>query len=276
MNRTLCIDVGGSRIRAAVLDPGASLASLQRAPVVSLRSLGWLNETLPELVSPENPLGVACRVDAPYASIAVALPGPVEGGCFLREDLGIPRELAAAFTRVAGLETRLLNDARAWAAGTLACAALSQEAIALPALVLVLGTGVGCAVAFGPDHIEPLEIGAWPLPLPQLAGASGRGSGAGDVHAILGHAFVEWVGQSKRHWSADRIRDEYTRRVAGLLADLGPELARRHGEIQTLVVGGGNADLLDVEALGFAAHRYASGRSAPGIDPDLIPLLGLL
>jgi hypothetical protein len=276
MTATLCIDVGGSRIRAAVMDATESLPSLRRKRVAAVRSLGWLNETLPQLVKPSNSASIAAQIGDAYEAIAVAVPGAVRDGTFTRTGLGIPRDLADAFSRASGMKTTVMNDADAWAMGSVGFAALSGNGFALPALVLVLGTGVGCAIALDEQRTVAVEISAWPLPFPQLESAAGRAiDESWQAHAMVGHQFVEWVASNNPRWSFERVCSEYTRRIAALLDDLTPELMRRHGEIRTLVIGGGNADLVDVRGLTLAANVVMWNRASADIDPDLIPLIGL-
>ena len=250
MTATLCVDVGGSRIRAAVLGASDSLPSLRRKRVVSVRSLGWLNETLPQLVTPSNAAHIAEQVGEPYENIAVAVPGAVSDGMFLRTELGIPRDLAAAFTHASGIQTVVVNDAEAWAVGSVGFAALSGNAFALPAVVLILGTGVGCAIAVDDRRAVPVEIGEWPLPFRRLETAASRAiDEPWQAHEMVGHRFVEWVASDKPHWSFERVCREFTQRISALVEDLVPELVRRHGEIRTLVIGGGNVDLIDARHL---------------------------
>ena len=276
MTTTLCIDVGGSRIRAAVMDGTESLSSLQRKRVASVRSLGWLNETLPQLVDPSNAASIAARIGDSYEAIAVAVPGAVRDGMFTRAGLGIPPDLADAFARASGMKTIVMNDAEAWATGSLGFAALSGNRFALPALVLVLGTGVGCAIALDERRTVAVEISGWPLPFPRLESAAGRAiDESWQAHAMVGHQFVEWVASDNPRWSFERVCREYTRRIAALLDDLAPELIRRHGEIRTLVIVGGNADLVDVRDLTLISNVVTWNRASADIDPDLIPLIGL-
>jgi hypothetical protein len=276
MTATLCIDVGGSRIRAAVLDATESLASLRRKKVASVRSLGWLNRTLPQIVAPSNTASITARIDDPYEAIAVAVPGTVRDGIFMRTDLGIPRDLAEALAHASGMKTFVMNDAEAWATGSVEFAALRGDGFELPAFVLVLGTGVGCAVALDERRTLAVELSEWPLPFPQLESAAGRSiDESWQAHAMVGHPFVEWVASNKAQWSFERVRREYTRRLAALLEDLAPELSRQHGEIRTLVIGGGNADLVDARALTFASKVAIWSRASVDVDPDWIPLIGL-
>jgi len=273
---TLCIDVGGSRIRAAVLDASDSLPSLRRKRVVSIRSLGWLNETLPKLLAPSNSANLTERIGIPYEDIAIAVPGAVSDGVFLRPDLGIPQDLAAAFTNAAEMQTRVVSDSVAWAVGSVALAALSGERLALPALVLILGTGVGCAIAVDERRAVPVEISTWPLRFLALEAASNRAiEESWQAHEMVGHQFIEWVASDNPAWSFECVRREYTQRISALVDDLVPTLVRQHGELRTLVIGGGNVDLVDERHLTSALDVVTWTRATIDIDPDLIPLIGL-
>ena len=221
MGSVLCVDIGGSRIKAAVLSQAFSLATLQSVPLVTLRSLGWLNQSLPQLFSAGHWASVVSRLDQPFDSVAVGVPGQVRNGVFERDDLDVPSDLAQRCQRIVGKEVTLVNDAAAWLVGACAYGTLVANEPRYPALALIFGTGVGIAFTSDGLRFETLELSTWPHRWPTLAKASGVDIEVPwQVHDIVGNRFFEWVAASQRHWDYTRVRDEFSRRVAAFAGGL--------------------------------------------------------
>ena len=286
MNNILCIDVGGTRIKAAVLPRDLEFSKLKKIPLVAMRTLGWLNQSLPEILSDRNWASLVLRLpDAEfYDEIAIAVPGPVRNGRFFREDLLVPRELLKAFQEWTDKRVYLYEDAYAWAIGAMTLQSMQEKAIEFPALVLAFGTGVGCAVACGPEQFVSVELSEWPHGFSKLESTSKHPvSPAYQVHQILGKPFFEWVDRSHQEWTYDIIREEFSQRVASMVQDMTGPLADRSirghriGSLRTLIVGGGNAE--------FVSQRMAATwtglevkllcGTAIDFDGDLVPLAGL-
>lgn len=150
-SRTLSIDVGGTGLKASVLD-GAGRMLVERVrvptpdpcpPSVLLRALAGLVAPLP-----------------PAERIAVGFPGVIRDGRVLTaphfdakawQDYPLEEAVARRF----GKPARLLNDAEVQGLGTIKKQGLE--------VVLTLGTGVGSAV-FGNGRLAPhLELAHHPL-----------------------------------------------------------------------------------------------------------------
>ncbi|MHC4129269.1 MAG: hypothetical protein ACYS15_18885 [Planctomycetota bacterium] len=290
MSKILCVDIGGTRIKAAVLPPEASHRDAQGAQLVMVPTLGWLNDSLPRLLTPENVSAILQRgpVEPEYDAIRVAVPGPVtEGRYFERQDLwaqGVPRHLKGAFEKHSDpLSVWLLNDADAWAVGIVRSPELFQTPLEYPSLALTLGTGVGISVASSPSEIVSLEVAASPsITWDRLTATAGPTiHDSCQVHQILGREFFEWVAGQKKRWSAERIRQEFTKRVIAFVLDARDSLYEGLGEdfgaFKSLVVGGGNAEHVSLRDLKReTAHDVrVLARSALLVVPEVIPLLGL-
>ena len=55
VRKIMCVDIGGTRIKAAILPEQLDAEILSRKRVVVMRSLGWLNEHMPKLLSSAHP-----------------------------------------------------------------------------------------------------------------------------------------------------------------------------------------------------------------------------
>lgn len=285
MNRSiLCVDIGGTRIKAALLDEPLDATSLSRQRVVVRRSLGWLNAHLPRLFSREDPASLLAdpRLSGDVSRVAVAVPGPVVGGRFRRDDLDVPRDLRRVLSEQAGVPVTLARDADAWMGGfDVLCRRIGRP-LAHPAIAVVLGTGVGLSATDEEGRVRSLEIAAWTTPFEKLGRAAGRAvprERPWEVHHMVGRPFFDWVGSEHWDWGHERIARELTDRVVALLEDVLPGVDPGRSAPHTIVLGGGNVEYVDLARIreAFQAEVVCSADlcSPADIDPDLVPLLGL-
>lgn len=290
VSKILCVDIGGTRIKAGVLSHEAGQREVQGAQVVVVPTLGWLNDSLPRLLSTENVSAILRRglVEPEHGEIRVSVPGPVtEGRYFERHDLwaqGVPRDLKRAFEEHSDpLSVWLIKDADAWAAGIVRCAELFEIPLEYPSLVLTVGTGVGISAARSPDVLMSLEVAASPpCAWDRITAAAGPSiSESWQVHQVLGREFFAWVAAEKKRWSFERIRREFTKRVIAFVLDARDSLSECLGEefdaFRSLVVGGGNAGHISVQDLERETGHKVRVLSRPAfpVIPEVIPLLGL-
>ncbi len=281
MRSALCIDIGGTRIKAAILSECIDLETLKVHSPCVIRTLGWLNHSLPEIISPNNWASVVRQESLadPCTEIAIDVPGPVDNGRFLRSDLSVPVDLRDAFGKYAhDKRITLVKDADAWIVGATAYLDLVEDAVEYPALALIFGTAIGFAGARNRNTFDSYEISRWASRFPCLAVAANRSIGKqSDVHMILGKDFFEWVDRKNKGWTFEHIRDEFTKRVVALVKDLTPGLAQSIIRPRTLIIGGGNAEFVSARTLedrtGVTVKSLCSRRIR--VNPDLIPLLGL-
>jgi polyphosphate glucokinase len=144
---TLAVDVGGTNVKAAVLDAQGRLAAAQlRAPT-------------PKRATPEAVLAIIAGLAAhlpPFHRISVGFPGVVKGGTTLSApNLGNRHwagyKLAEALEQRFGAPARILNDAAVQGLGVVEGPGLE--------CVLTLGTGVGCAVFRNRRLLLHIELG---------------------------------------------------------------------------------------------------------------------
>lgn len=283
----LCVDIGGTRIKAVVLPDNPTLEDLQNAPTIVVRTLGWLNSSIVELFRPENWRGLAnhfYKNNVHYGSIHLCLPGPVsEGRFFEREDLihgppKIPCDLGRAIKDVASCPVFLAKDADAWSMGFIRYMHLLDDSFVYPVLLYAFGTGFGVSAATGPSSIHSIEVSKLSLAWKYTSEASNKTiQNPWDVHSILGKEFFEWVGSAHNDWDYETIRSEFTKRVKAATHDLKPFVEQRIGDLRTVVLAGGNAEFVSVRALKdtFAVRVIDLTDRHSRINPDLIALLGI-
>jgi polyphosphate glucokinase len=144
---TLAIDIGGTNIKASVLDrDGALAADKVRAPTPKPATPAAVLESISVLVA---------RLPR-YDRISVGFPGVVKGGCVRTAanlgtkdwlDFNIIDALAGRF----GAPVRVLNDAAVQGLGVVEGHGLE--------CVITLGTGVGCALFRNRRLLLHLELG---------------------------------------------------------------------------------------------------------------------
>ena len=200
--RTLAVDIGGSSIKAALLDAtGAIIGERQRVP------------DPPRPVTPEALISTIDKVVAPlgaFARASVGFPGYVRDGKILTApNLGTETlagfDLQAALARHWGKPVRVLNDADVQGYGAIAGHGVE--------MMLTLGTGAGTAIFRDGEVMPHLELAHHPV------------SGKKTYDEYIGNVALEKKG--KKAWN---------KRVAKAI-----EILREVVRFDHLYIGGGNA-----------------------------------
>ena len=262
MSPVLAIDLGGTKILAALVDGAGVLA---RAEAPTARGAG-----------PETWLAEMAHLAAPwsgqYAAVGVTVTGLVHGGLWRALNLGtlaIPQDwpLAARLEDVFGMPPVLANDAQAAAWGEYVHGAGQGRDIAFITVSTGIGGGIvvggrllngrgGLAGHFGQlsamespgGPIEDIASGRW-------IAAEGHAAGIGDAPAVFAAAL-------RGVPTAGAILDTSAARVARLCTNLQRILAP-----EVIVIGGGIG-----LAPGYLARvRAALGDLAPPVRPDIVP-----
>src|SRR5947207_14348727 len=150
--RTLAIDIGGTGIKAALLDDsGSMIGERQRVP------------TPPKPVSPEDLVRAIDQVAAPlgtFERVSVGFPGYVrDGRVITAPNLGTDAlagfDLQSVLAERLGKPVRVLNDADVQGFGLIQGRGLE--------MVLTLGTGAGTALFREGDLMPHLELAHHPI-----------------------------------------------------------------------------------------------------------------
>ena len=278
--KTLCIDIGGSRIKWAVIGDIRGEDDLRAVRVDSIRTLGWLNESLPELLNSDNRQSInhAARNIGPFDCVSVGICEEVDakgriGGHLLTR--GVPTDLADRWRNLVGKEVRLVNDAVAWMLGATRYASYAGRSISRPALAVILGTGMGLAILDLDGTTRAQEFDERFL-LREISKAAGLNADFDywDIHSVVGRPFMDWIERERPHWSSSDVRREFSSRVAALLRDV----MHAYGTPRTVILGGGNSDYFSLEQWSELFPGIAllplTVSELHGVNPDAIPLLG--
>ena len=200
--RTLAIDIGGTGIKAAVLDDdGKLIGERQRVP------------TPPRPITPE---GLVQAIDeavaplGPFDRVSVGFPGYVrDGRVITAPNLGTETladfDLQSVLTEHLGKPVRVLNDADVQGFG-----AIEGRGIEM---VLTLGTGAGTAIFRNGEIIPHLELAHHPV--------SGK------------KTYDEYIGNAARKKKGGKA---WNKRVAKVI-----DILREVVHFDHLYIGGGNA-----------------------------------
>ena len=204
---TLGIDIGGSGIKAAVLD-GAGRMLTERVRVAT-----------PHPCSPEALLSLVAGLVAPlpaFQRISVGFPGVIRAGRVLTApNLGTPPwrgfPLQAKIWRLLGKPARLMNDAEVQGLGIIRGRGLE--------VVLTLGTGIGSAIFENGRPAPHLELAHHPL--------------------HNGKTYDEYLGNEARRSHGRRKWNRRVRKAIGIVDTL--------LNYDVLYLGGGNAAHIDFD-----------------------------
>lgn len=203
---TLSVDVGGSRVKAAVLDSCGRMASRR------------LKEKTPRSCKPKTLLKEIQRLAKKlpeFHRVAVGFPGVVKNGRIVNApNLGSRAwegyDLARAVAKTLGRPAKVLNDA-----DMQGISAISGKGIEL---VVTLGTGVGTSLFRDGELLPKLELGMAFHPVEK------------------GRSYNEYIGDKARRKLGDK---EWNRRVKRFV-----KVARQIVHYDRIYLGGGNAKRL--------------------------------
>jgi polyphosphate glucokinase len=200
--RTLAIDIGGTGIKAALLDDsGSMIGERQRVP------------TPPKPVAPEDLVRAIDQVAAPlgtFERVSVGFPGYIrDGRVVTAPNLGTDAlagfDLQSVLAEHLGKPVRVLNDADVQGFGAIKGQGLE--------MVLTLGTGAGTALFRDGEIMPHLELAHHPV--------SGN------------KTYEEYIGNAARK---KKRRKAWNKRVAKVI-----DILREVVRFDHLYIGGGNA-----------------------------------
>jgi len=281
--KRLCVDIGGTRIKSAIIDSEENLERIKLTETKNILTLGWLNHSLTELFSTKNKLGIVHQYyEKKFDQVAICFPGSFSSFGVLkdRDDLvkgspKVPRNIKAKIENVVNKPVVVINDADAWLRGIKVTH--DNDSIFLS---IILGTGVGVGImpsnANSPDLIDVNHLSWTGSNLEKVAGKQINLSW--EVHGIVGKGFFSWIENERKEWCKDKIRKEYTSRAVALLKDIVRSTSDSNFPIERIYFGGGGAEWLDSEIIekerGIKVEILTRMHGLE-FNPDLIPLIGL-
>jgi polyphosphate glucokinase len=203
--RTLAIDIGGTHVKASVLDPDGKMLAAEEL------------ETTPRPATPRALLGAVARlIDRlpPFERISAGFPGYVKRNViYTAPNLGTEFwqkfALAEALSARFGTPARVLNDADVQGLGVIAGQGFE--------CVLTLGTGIGSSFFYNGRLLPHLELGQHPL-----------------RHGLT---YDKYLGDAVRRSQGRRKWNDRLKKALAVVTTL--------VNYDTLYLGGGNAERVD-------------------------------
>lgn len=283
MANILCIDIGGTRIKAALFEDSPMLLDLKKTKVRTMESLGWLNSSLPQIISQDHAAGLISqnKIFRNYDVIAIGVPFKVtnEGkkvdGYYINKR-GVPENLLQEFENFANCKVIITNDSIAWMYGALSYYKLCSKVIEFPCLAVILGTGVGLSYSGVHQDIRSIEASEQRYYFSNLSLASNEEIyGGAEIHQVLGERFFREL--KDKNWTYLKIQSEYTKRLSALFDDIEDANLFNFKKVRSVIIGGGHLRYLCLSTLRKNLNKslYVLSKKAIQINPDLVPLLGL-
>lgn len=286
--RILCADVGGTRVKAAVLHKDILFEELTYVDVIDFDSSQWWNGTFPTIFSKTFSGSLPQRIKKTYSLISFGISGSIKDhAIYLNTTKNIPLHLKDECEAVAKKPVFIENDAALWAKGALYWSELVEEEIYFPCLGITLGTGVGVVLLKSPQELVNVEISFIDCPFIRLHAASEEQPkviefGRKSPHKPIGRAFFEWVREHHPTWTKEKIQKVFNQRVIAFITDMHEFISKDLGlQLNAIMVGGGNSRFVSYDDL-LKAFRKQILLLNPknieefGVSPDIISLLGAL
>ena len=286
MTNILCIDIGGTRIKAAILKNDLTLKELENTNVKTMETLGWLNSSLPQIIAKDH-FASLVNIDEclkNYDIVAIGVPFKVNNkekkveGYYINEN-GVPGNLMQAFKDRTNCEVLITNDSMAWLYGALNYYKLLSKEIKFPCLTVTLGTGVGLAYADSYSDIKGIEASEQKYVFSHLSNSSNENVYRGaEIHKVLGEKFFRDVKDSHQRWTYLKIQNQYTERLISLFKDFEETNLFNYEKIKSIIIGGGYLKYVCLSSLKSSLNKsiYMLSENYIQINPDLIPLFGLV
>ena len=284
----LCADIGGTRVKAAILHPGITLQELQAITTVAIDSQEWLNDDLPLLFSFGDTRGLPQKFTKPIDQICFGVRSPVKDGkCCVVPKEHLPRDIKHLCQEVSNRPVFVECDTGIWARGAIYWHNLIQKDISFPCLGITFGTGIGVALFKTSDDIVNIEISLLDTPYKRLFEETEEQPIKIEYdrpapHDAMGKPFFLWVEKEHPDWSDEKIQEVFNKRILGFLIDMQEYLQiKENVTIDSFMIGGGNSRLIDSKKMQKALGKQfivlnVQNVSQYGVSPDIISLLGCL
>jgi|GEM_PF-4439126 len=276
----LCVEVGHTRFKAAILPQYPTFEELQKTKTYSGLSHPWLKGNLEQLFKPskENPLNelLSTRI----SEISLSIFGPIYDhkihGCGTQET--VSANLHETLQKDISAKLRIESDSVSWATGAVEFLKLTSHSIQYPALALTFGTGPGVALIENPETIHAIEI--WVMSpaysrLKPLAKPHGQES---RPYRLFQTKFLSQIsgGESNVNEKMKTYGGEFNAQVKAFSEDvreyvqtLFPSLPK----IETFLIGGGVSRFIDSNSPSSIVLN-PQFLEKQGVSPDIIQLLG--
>jgi hypothetical protein len=247
--KILSVEIGSSRVKAALLPPELTFEDLKSVPIIVFHSGTWLGPDIVNFLSPDVDGSLANRVSPEsYRSISISLSCDLWQNKINLSRSNLPRNLKHCFEQQTEKSVCIENDMVAWAKGVFYFQNLLKQQIEYPCLCISLGTGAAAAVSRSEHDLTTIMLHLVTGDFNRLRSVvrkqTGKEPGSG---TLIGRVFFEWVKQLE--FSEKEIQIAFQERFNAFLQDLIDFLREREFDLKTIRIGGGNSRYLSTEEI---------------------------
>jgi len=276
---TLCIEVGHTRIKAAILPQKPTLQGLKNSKTFAYPSKPWLQQNLEKLFQKNRASPLYALLHKNPSAISLSIFGPIYDHS--RYDLGkphsiVPVNLKEVLEKELGRELHIESDSVSWAIGALEYLKLHSEKLPLPSLAITLGTGIGVALIENANSVVAIELWAKPIPLPRLELLTDKRP----AHRVFGKKYLDTLFKGEEFVDEGMISYSrtYNQQLMACIEDLSAYLSDLFSiPISSVIIGGGYSRFIDLSSEEREIRLlHPQKLSQEGLSPDIIQLLGCL
>lgn len=274
----LCVEVGHSRIKAALLPEHPTLEDLKKVDSVSVKSKPWLKENIVSLFvqSKENPINHLLKANPKKISLSVF--GSEKNSKYPVGELDdLPENLHELLQKKTGCFITIERDTNSWAIGALEYLRLKSQQPIFPCLAITLGTGVGVVLMENEDTIKTIEFFTMPWPFPKMGSIIEEKMEAPVLVLCKKYLDSLFGGEEFLDKGMVAYRQKYNAHFRSFVEDISSHTFTLFKcPISSVLVGGGHSRFIDTSACAPLSLYLLNPQTlqTEGISPDIVQLLG--
>lgn len=290
MGVNLCIDIGGTRIKAVLFPENINKNVLQNAKVIYMNTLGWMNGSLHDITNKKTDGSIINKLvfSDEISNLFLSCPFDVNsdlktisGEDWYVNDYGVKVNFPklAAHNISPSVNWSVSNDALAWARGYFRLNHYFGQKLDFPTIIFALGTGIAVSKITSSSDFRVFNLRKAHR-FDNVSKASGKNIVNGSkVHGIVGYQFYDWVKKEKRHWDYSRIKKELSKRFAALLSDFLVNNYFNMKDAKDIIICGGNSAFISESYLNKLGYPFTVKKIdllKYNVEESLVTLLGCI
>jgi hypothetical protein len=282
-DRILSVDIGSTRVKAALLSEDMSIEDLQKTPIITFPSENWLGPDITHFLDPHCDTSLATKFFAEsYSSISLLLSCDIWQNKINLSRSNMPKDIEACLGQYSNKTLFIENDMVGFSRGTLYFQKLFENPIRYPCLCISLGTGAAASVCESENDFTIVMLNKVNQDFHRLRSVvskqTNREPGSG---SLMGRVFFQWIKETRPDCTEQEVQTMFQERFNAFLQDFLDFLREKGFFIQTVLVGGGNSRYLSAEKVVIESSVDLSVMNPfyfdqLNISPDLLSLLNAI
>lgn len=279
----LSVDIGSTRVKAALLSTEMSIEDLQKISIMTFPSESWLGSDISHFLDPHFDTSLAVRFSSEsYESISLLMSCDIWQNKINLSRSSMPKDLQMCLGQYSSKTLFIENDMVGFARGALYLQKLLKKPIRYPCLCISLGTGAAASVCESASDFTIIMLHKVNQSFHRLRSVvrtqtnSEPGSGS-----FMGRTFFQWVKEAYPCCTEQKVQTIFQERFNVFLQDLLDFCKERGFSIQSVLVGGGNSRYLSAEKVAIEPSvdllvMNPCYFEQLNISPDLLSLLNAI